>query len=379
MSVLAINLLNANRSFIITEVINWMKVHYPLRTTDTNKCYRDMSLIIDAFIADITNSSNGNTIALGNCFWKEHPKALLISDPETEKSIHTKMVDIIRNYIFSNILYQPTQNEVKQVVLEGCVTQSIKDFVLELNNRLASIIDTGPVWAVDRSFNFMSTIMSRRSFRSFRDTPLPDKHVRMILEAACFAPSKNRLYPYQITAITQSDQGRDLKQNLLKQAFFDAGSKVYHGMCLAPLLLIYSWIPVGEQNMWGVARNYPEARNDGIAKFDSLTPSQKEKCLHTAIADIHISASWALLMAESLGYATHFVECFRFDIARDLCGINKNYMPKIAVAIGKGKDLAAMQNGIPVYENGIQIGHINEKFQDRQPPKLSPKDLTRKI
>ena len=84
-------------------------------------------------------------------------------------------------------------------------------------------------------------------------------------------------------------------------------------------------------------------------------------------------------MAESLGYETHFVECFRFDIARDLCGINNKYMPKLAVAIGQGKELASMQNRIPVMENGIQLGHINEQFQNSQPPKLTPTKLTRKI
>jgi nitroreductase len=376
---LEINLLQANRSYIITEVINWMQTAHPKRTTEPNKCYRDMSLIIDAFIADITQSSNGNTIALGNCFWKEHPKTLLITDPTVEKAIHAKMLDMINNFIFNNARYPSTQATIKQIFIVGTVSQDVKNQITALNTKLSNIIDTGPIWGVDRAFSFMSTIMSRRSFRSFKDTPLPDKHVNLILESACQAPSKNRLYPYQITAITQTNSGKALKQSLLKSAFFDAGSRVYHSMCLAPLLLVYSWIPVGEQNMWGAARLYPEARTDGIAKFDSLNAQQKEKCLHTGIADIHISASWALLMAESLGYETHFVECFRFDVARDLCGINNKYMPKLAVAIGRGKDIGSMQNGIPVMENGVQIGHINEKFQGSQPPKLTPKDLTRKI
>jgi nitroreductase len=376
---LAINLLKANRKFIITETINWTKLTYPERTVEYNKCHRDMSFIIDALIDDIKTDSNGNITALGNCFWKEHPNRLQIKNPTIEKSIHLKMVDLINSYILTNNQYTSSQTETSQVFLEGEVSQSTKDKIVSLNSRLSTIIDLGPVPGVNKAFNFMSTIMSRRSFRSFKDDPLPTKHVNLILEAACQAPSKNRLYPYQITAITETNEGKLLKQALLKKAFFDAGAKVYHGMCLAPLLLIYSWIPVGEQNMWGAMRNYPESRNDGIVKFDSLTPAQKEKCLHTGIADIHISASWALLMAESLGYETHFVECFRFDIARDLCGINNKYMPKIAVAIGQGKDFASMQNRVPVIEDGMQIGHVNERFQNSQPPKLMPSELTRKI
>jgi hypothetical protein len=54
-------------------------------------------------------------------------------------------------------------------------------------------------------------------------------------------------------------------------------------------------------------------------------------------------------------------------------------MPKIAVAIGQGKELASMQNRVPVIENGVQLGHINELFQNSQPPKLMPSELTRKI
>jgi nitroreductase len=376
---LAINLLTANRKFIITETINWAKLTYPGRTVEYNKCYRDMSFIIDALIDDIKTDSNGNITALGNCFWKKHPNKLQIINPAVEKSIHLKMVELINSYILTNNQYTSSQTKALQIFLEGEVSQSTKDKIVSLNSRLSTIIDLGPVPGVDKAFNFMSTIMSRRSFRSFKDTPLPTKHVNLILESACYAPSKNRLYPYQITAITETDNGKAIKQQLLKKAFFDAGSKNYHGMCLAPLLLIYSWIPVGEQNMWGAMRNYPESRTDGIAKFDSLTPTQKEKCLHSGIADIHISASWALLMAESLGYETHFVECFRFDIARDICGINNKYMPKIAVAIGQGKELTDMVNGIPVIENGIEMGVINERFQGSQPPKLMPSELTRKI
>jgi len=67
---LAINLLTANRKFIITETINWMKLTYPERTVEHNKCYRDMSFIIDALIDDIKTDSNGNITALGNCFWR---------------------------------------------------------------------------------------------------------------------------------------------------------------------------------------------------------------------------------------------------------------------------------------------------------------------
>lgn len=232
------------------------------------------------------------------------------------------------------------------------------------------------------SENLMTIMQNRRSYRSFEKTPLPDNHIDQILDAACLAPSKNRLFPYEITAITESVTGNHLKEELLKYAYLDKGLGLHHAMCLAPLLLIYSWIPIAEVYMYTNDKNNENARISGIENFSTISQKYKDRALLHAQGDIHISATYAMLMAESLGYQTHMVECFDKYITRQMCNINKSYLPRVSVAIGTGTNDSLQQNNIPFFVNGVKVGKINNKLSAPlvgQPSLLNKNSLSRKI
>ena len=68
-SVSAEVLLQANRKFIQSEVINWINYTFPGFVYREDKCYRDTGLIIDAISQDIILNANAKTIEAAKTYW----------------------------------------------------------------------------------------------------------------------------------------------------------------------------------------------------------------------------------------------------------------------------------------------------------------------
>jgi len=62
----------------------------------------------------------------------------------------------------------------------------------------------------------LDLIMSRRSIRFFKDDPIPDEHVKMILEAARWAPSPANAQPWEFIIIKDPRVKEDL-QNVMRR------------------------------------------------------------------------------------------------------------------------------------------------------------------
>jgi hypothetical protein len=62
-------LMQANRSFIQEDTINWISFNYPSFAYNTAKCYRDVGLIIDAVSQDILLGGNQKSIEAGKSYW----------------------------------------------------------------------------------------------------------------------------------------------------------------------------------------------------------------------------------------------------------------------------------------------------------------------
>ena len=62
-------LMQANRTFIQENTIKWITATYPGFTYDTDKCYRDVGLIIDAVSQDILLGGNQKSIEAGLSYW----------------------------------------------------------------------------------------------------------------------------------------------------------------------------------------------------------------------------------------------------------------------------------------------------------------------
>ena len=86
-SVSAEVLLQANRKFIQTEIINWVNNTFPGFVYNEATCYRDTGLIIDAISQDIILNSNAKTIEAAVTYWTGNINAVAGEVVETTAAI----------------------------------------------------------------------------------------------------------------------------------------------------------------------------------------------------------------------------------------------------------------------------------------------------
>jgi len=138
------------------------------------------------------------------------------------------------------------------------------------------------------------------------------KDIDLILDSAQRAPSKNKIYGYKIFVLDDSKESADFKQILCDELTTCKGADgetIYLLQTLAPLVLIYMANPAPEHQMVGIVdektgtevfdRDYSEVKGEAT----------RYTMIKSSVRDAMISASYAQLTAESLGYGTAFVAC----------------------------------------------------------------------
>jgi hypothetical protein len=113
-------LITANRKFIQEEAIAWMQLQvtnsiYPFAGYyyDTNKCRRDISYILEAYISDLSKSENRQTIYIASRYWENNVSQ--VSGPP-EVYAHQFIQNLILTYILQNTAYPTLQNNVTQYI-----------------------------------------------------------------------------------------------------------------------------------------------------------------------------------------------------------------------------------------------------------------------
>ena len=153
-------------------------------------------------------------------------------------------------------------------------------------------------------------IKNRHTTRLMTDAIKPED-VTTIMESARRAPSKNKIYGYKVIALTNSEQGKKLKQVLCDDITLyeeDDGRNIYLKQTLAPLVLIYVANPAPEHQMVNVKEEHGEEVFDSCYS-DVKGEADRYAMIKSSVRDAMISATYAQLTAEDLGYGTAFVAC----------------------------------------------------------------------
>ena len=153
-------------------------------------------------------------------------------------------------------------------------------------------------------------IKNRHTTRLMADGISPED-VTTIMDSARRAPSKNKIYGYKVIALTDSEKGKKLKQILCDDITLykeDDGRTIYLKQTLAPLVLLYIANPAPEHQMVGVKEE------QGTEVFDSCYSdvngeADRYAMIKSSVRDAMISATYAQLTAEDMGYGTAFVAC----------------------------------------------------------------------
>jgi nitroreductase len=106
--------------------------------------------------------------------------------------------------------------------------------------------------------NLKSHLEKRFTAKWWDETPVEKEKLNYILETTYLAPSKQGEYQYEIIVVTNSDQGKEIKQWLYWENTWcyegcrgkdGADDKRYNGQVLAPVLLIYLVKDQGNNNI----------------------------------------------------------------------------------------------------------------------------------
>lgn len=153
-------------------------------------------------------------------------------------------------------------------------------------------------------------INSRHTTRLMKDS-MNQIDIETILDSARRAPSKNKIYGYKVIVLTNSEKGKKLKQVLCEDITLykeDDGRIVYLKQTLAPLVLLYIANPAPEHQMVNVKEEHGEEVFDNCYS-DVNGEADRYAMIKSSVRDAMISATYAQLTAEELGYGTAFVAC----------------------------------------------------------------------
>jgi len=185
---------------------------------------------------------------------------------------------------------------------------------------------------------------------------ISEDDIAIILDSARRAPSKNKIYGYKVFALTESDFGKQLKSELcdnITSCEGDKGQQVYLLQTKAPLVLLYVTNPAPEHQMVNIKEN------NGTEVYDRVYSEVKSEAdryvmVKAAVRDCMISATYAQLTAEDLGYGTAFVACGIEDVQS-----NKRFSKLLAKEFGDNFSLEPIEAVVAVC-----IGPKEQKIVD---------------
>lgn len=284
---------------IIDNCVEYIRKEFPYRTTEYDKCFRDLNYIINAFVHDLNDDSTSNTIYIGNKFWIRDQ--LQITDKSVEIKVYNRMIEYIdKNYSLST-----------EFILK----------ITNLKNILCTIIDKGPIeestsWQRDASLRF-------NTYNWKDDVPSKEMIEDIINDLHNYSPSKQKIVRYKIEVYRNNNEE---KRNKIYRAH--ATSKkddaIHNPQVLAPWLLFFK-------------RRIEAKDQDKFRESDFYI-------------DLGIAISHIIYSATSKGLDTGLSRCINYpELIIDAIG----YHPEMTIGIGY-KD-PATEYYCPHYKKIVRI------------------------
>lgn len=262
----AITILTQNKNQLIDDVVNFVKINHPIRTTQHGKCARDTGIVIDAYISGIKNNTDMYMQNVCNNYYKSG--VLQLKSTDVEVLAHEFLFEKIHNLVYVDC-------------------PDVVDILKTLNTMLLSCLKNGPITTpVDLISLTQRAEHCQRNWDFSK--PVISDHINMIVDAATNMPTKQNRPYYRLVCSTNLEFNRFCYDNATydKDPSFKNNKFHRNGQVNAPLLL-----------MW--------------------TPDDEEKCLNPYdddyVDNFHlatgISSGAAAFAAGYLGYSTGFCIC----------------------------------------------------------------------
>jgi nitroreductase len=212
--------------------------------------------------------------------------------------------------------------------------------------------------------SILKLLQQRYTTKLWQDTPVTDAQLDYVLQCAYLAPSKMAHHSHRVVALTNSVQGREIKDWLFYEHTWawdgypaydiPAGhqsteDRDYNGQYRAPVVLI--WL----SELKNARRVTVQKEVDGkIQQYTVGTPDAYQQR-----SDIYISATAALLAAEEQGLNTGYGVCHHQKMVAERLGM-PTYHAVVAMGMGYPADILGVERGgfsVPVLnDQGERLG-----------------------
>ena len=303
MTINIIKILKENKKSIIEQSVEWIKKSYPNRTTEFEKCYRDIGYVYDAWIYDLENTNTARTQNITSRFWNRGKSQLRTTGVEvkTYKIINTLINEICPSVEVDSLISITINNILNKPIYE------LGSFEYLANNRI-------------NTYNWTDQIPEQH---------LIDDIVRGI---HTYVPSKQRRVRYDLRIIPTHTLP-ELQQKMYRGTEADPGNPKsrYNPQVLAPYVLAFG------------IRGTPQ---DGV---------DKNYYFYEAGVEIGLAAMYVSLAAPAVGLAVGFCACIQnmHDMVEDI-GIH----PQLYLGIGYKSE--ALTYHCPVYNAEARIPDSND-------------------
>jgi hypothetical protein len=294
-----ISVLVTEKNKIIEACVSYMKEHYPNRTTEYDKCHRDLLYIIDAFIRDLSDGTTNNSIYIGNKFWIRDTRQ--VGTYQVELAVYEYMIKYI------NETFDVSTNFVSQIT-------ALKDII-------ANIVENG---AIEEPNSWQKSASLRINTYKWKDTAPNIDMIQSIMEDLHkYSPSKQNGVRYHVDVYRNDNEENRNKIYRAHAAGSDDNAR-HNPQVLAPWLLFFS--------LRSAAEKKPE-----YSKVDFYM-------------DLGIAVSNVIYSASSKGLDTGLSRCINYpQELQDVLG----YVPNMTIGIGH-RDIG-IEYFCPYYKKMVYI------------------------
>jgi len=181
--------LREKSDFFAETISNYVRMNHPDRTTDYEKCKRDIIFVFIAYMDDLHFETTNNIEYISARYWHKGKRQL--KDYKAEIDAHKYLVDyLIANYI---------------------TEERIENHLLKLYSIFEKTIVEGP------KYNFYSNMHSYKYVFDYDQEPI-DPHIitQSLYESWITTPSKQNMMPYKVHVLGPKD--KEIKKKIYFKA-----------------------------------------------------------------------------------------------------------------------------------------------------------------
>lgn len=302
-----------NKKLIIDELLEEIKIKFPYRTDEPEKCQRDLEHIYDAIVNDYLENSDYYISIIANKFWYMNVRQ-------------------IERFAVEFKIYELLETKLIELGAE-------EDRLSKIFDTLKNIIEHGPNETAESSLNIAAS-GARRCQRNWDySKSVAKKDVVALADIAITMPSKQARTYFELIISTDQELNNFIRKNAIDRDHEWFHPEWQNNQVSAPVLFIYI------------------TTEDNLNELDTDHAIEADNAIdEDGIYAIGISSGAVALAANNMGYKTGFCRCFNGPPIQDMLEERLGFeFHRIKLMLGIGyPDTSLLYNQLYDNDGGIQ-------------------------